>query len=245
MEIINNKKILGLKEIDKVFFNRMNTLKNIFKNRDEELIIFDVGAHIGESVEEFKNYFINANIHCFEPAKESFNKLKNINYSNIVFNNFALGDKNSEKIFYYYDVSSNSSFLPIKTDSKVFKNKVHSKLNKIKKVSTYTVKVKTLDEYISQNNIQTIDILKVDVQGYTREVLEGAKKALEFNKISVLILEIIFDEIYGRRDSMYEIEKHLIPYGYKLWDISHIYKDLNLNRTNWIDAIYVKESYDI
>jgi len=114
MEIVNNKKILNIKEIDKLFFNRVKTLKNIFKNKDENLVIFDVGAHIGESVIEFKDCFPNANIHCFEPAKESFNKLKNLKFSNIVFNNFALGEKDTKKMFYYYDVSSNSSFFPIK-----------------------------------------------------------------------------------------------------------------------------------
>jgi hypothetical protein len=34
-----------------------------------------------------------------------------------------------------------------------------------------------------------------------------------------------------------------VPFGYKLYDIAHIYKDLNIGRTCWVDAVYVRTDY--
>jgi len=243
--IIGKWKIYQLFEIDTVFFNRRKTLKKLFFNKNETLTIFDVGAHIGESLIEFKEIFPNSLIHCFEPYEKSFRMLRKLDFKNVIFNNIAVGNNLGFKTFYVYnDLSEISSFFKIDENSLVFKNHVHAKVNKIKqKHVEVKVPVTTIETYCSENNVKKIDILKIDVQGYSREVLEGSKSMLKTNKVDVIIIEIIFDEIYGRRDCFYIIEKYLIPNNYIFWDISHIYKDLHNNRTNWIDAIYVSKLF--
>jgi hypothetical protein len=41
--------------------------------------------------------------------------------------------------------------------------------------------------------------------------------------------------------SFSDIEKYLLPAGFKLYDISHISKNPMNGRTDWVDMIYVNE----
>ena len=244
MKIIDNKKILNLKEIDTFFFNRGKTLKNIFPQKEKKLKIFDVGANVGQSLKEFKKWYPFSEIHCFEPDTESMKILQKNNYENIIYNLVGVGAIEEIKTFYRYSLNTINSFLEIDTHSKVFQEQVHRKVNQAleKEVRKEEVKLISLDIYCKQKNIENINIVKIDVQGFEVEVLKGAEELIKENRIDVFIIEITFDEIYGKGTSFYDIEKRLIPFGYKLWDISHIYKDLNKNRTNWVDAIYIKKN---
>ena len=46
------------------------------------------------------------------------------------------------------------------------------------------IKISTLDNYCANNKINTIDLLKIDTQGYEDKVLEGAKNTIKNNKIN-------------------------------------------------------------
>ena len=78
------------------------------------------------------------------------------------------------------------------------------------------VKVDTIDNYMNKNNIDRIDIIKIDTQGYEPKILDGAANSLKSNKINSIILEIIISDIYKSNVSFFEIEKNLIKNGYKL-----------------------------
>jgi len=87
-----------------------------------------------------------------------------------------------------------------------------------KKVST---KIISLNYYVKKNNINNIDILKIDTQGYEDKVLLGAKNLITNNKIKLIQLELIFSEIYENPLQIYDIEKILMPNNYKLFGISN------------------------
>ena len=74
------------------FFHKKKILKALNKLLEKNNnIIFDVGAHKGESIFLFQKNFISSNFYSFEPLKDNFFKLKkntlkfkqNINYFNI------------------------------------------------------------------------------------------------------------------------------------------------------------------
>ena len=52
-----------------------------------------------------------------------------------------------------------------------------------------------------------------------------------------------FDDIYGQPPPLHELDKILSDAGFRLWDISHIYKDLKSMRTIWVDLIYARPSH--
>jgi hypothetical protein len=77
-----------------------------------------------------------------------------------------------------------------------------------------------LDSYVKSHNINKIDILKIDTQGYEDKVLKGAINLIKLHKIKLIKLELIFSQIYKNPLNIYDVEKYLIPNGYKLFAIS-------------------------
>ena len=241
MEIFGYK-IYKKKEIDKTFFNRYKALQYLFKN-NKDLTIFDVGGNIGQSVEEFLINWPDSSIYSFEPDQKVFDILKKYESNNVKCFNQGFGDKTENKLLNIYKETGNNSFLDINEECEIYKNGQHPKFtNGAKKCTTQSCSVDTLDNFTTSNNINNINLLKIDVQGFENNVLLGAKDLLKSNLIDVIVVEVILDDMYGKNNSFFELESIFKDYGYTLWDISHIYKDLERGKTIWIDAIYVSES---
>lgn len=100
-------------------------------------------------------------------------------------------------------------------------------------------KIKTvrLDKYLNIHNINQVDVLKIDTQGFEAEVLEGLGQLLE--KTGIVIAELMLYDYYEKSLSFSDIEKYLLPNGLSLYDISHISKNPMNGRTDWVDVIYV------
>ena len=82
------------------------------------------------------------------------------------------------------------------------------------------MEIKRLDSFIKSHDINPLDldILKIDTQGFEPEVLEGAGEML--TNFDLVITELMFYDFYERQLSFFDIEKYLIPAGFKLYDIS-------------------------
>jgi FkbM family methyltransferase len=102
-----------------------------------------------------------------------------------------------------------------------------------------TVPLVRLDGYIANSSIGKVSFLKIDTQGYEPEVLSGLGACL--SEIDVVITELMFYDFYERSLSFSDIEKYLLPAGFRLYDISHISKNPMNGRTDWVDVIYVNE----
>ena len=74
------------------------------------------------------------------------------------------------------------------------------------------VNVVKLDDYIAENKIEKINILKIDTQSYNKEILEGAKLSLDQGKFDLIEIEINLGEYYDYRNSFHEVEKYLSNY---------------------------------
>ena len=89
----------------------------IYNNKinKKNLIILDIGANTGQSLNYYLNVFKNPEVHCFEPNKDSFKFLKEnfSNYNKIKLNNFALGNKKEIKKLYIAVKSGSSSFFKL------------------------------------------------------------------------------------------------------------------------------------
>jgi len=230
-------------------FDREKTLKYLINQ--ECPIIFDVGANIGSSLEEFKEWWPTSSVHCFEPQQECWNLLDNIahKYSEVYINKYAIGSKhNEESTFYSHDLNTGiSGFNKVNLDSldSIMLNQVKESSNE--SLISYKdslnherkVKIHRLDKYMSHNKVQKINLLKIDTQGYEPEVLEGLGEQL--SKVDVVIAELMFYDYYERSLSFSDIENYLIPAGFHLYDINHIAKNPMNGRTDWVDVVYVNE----
>lgn len=173
-------------------------------------ITFDIGAHEGETLEYLlKNKSIRT-IYSFEPQISLYNKLvKKYNHDNrIILNNLALSNNSEEKIFFINSLSSTSSFSVLDNTSLWLKIKKII-LNEKKLIkNSLILKTSTIDNYVFKNNIDKINLLKIDTEGHELEVLIGAKITINKNKVKYLLIEIHSSKIY-KNYSKNKIEEFL------------------------------------
>ncbi|MFY0652179.1 MAG: FkbM family methyltransferase [Cyclobacteriaceae bacterium] len=155
---------------------------NQFYGQKEELVIFDVGANVGDYSSLIFNIFgdKNYNVHAFEPVKSTFGELSGrITSDNFHLNNLGLSSE-EKKIQIHYDTDASKL-------SSVYKRKLdHTAIGFDK---TETIKVSTIDLYSEQNNIEKIEFLKVDVEGHELEVFKGAVSMIESKSIDFIQFE--------------------------------------------------------
>lgn len=101
------------------YFGINSSIKKILiKKKIKELIIFDVGANIGQSVDRFRKYKKNSKIFSFEPNPNIYKilKLKKKNDPNLFTYNIALSDKKKKSILYTQKNSGESSLLKMNNE---------------------------------------------------------------------------------------------------------------------------------
>ncbi len=165
-------------------------------------IIFDVGANKGTYSQIILRECPNAQIYAFEPIPEVFTSLKNniAGQSNIKIFKEALSDKTGEIILFYDNKNDgNTSAVRGVQDS------VHS----LKSYQEILCKTHRLDEFCSIHEISSIDLLKIDVEGYESNVLKGADNLIRSRKIKIIQIE------YGKANlfSKYFIHDYFSDYG--------------------------------
>ena len=206
-------------------------------------VIFDVGANQGQSIEFFSKLYHKPIIHSFEPVSSCYEliKTKYQNEKNIFINNLALGDRKQLKKIYVTPKTQNSSFYPININSKWFKDRSQKqKLSHKDFKNIENVKVETIDNYFKNSNLNKIDLLKIDTQGYEAMILKGAKKTIKEKKILAISCEIIFDDTYNKNLSFYEIEKHLLDGNFRLVALNFSEPNLFQGIKFDANALYVK-----
>ena len=146
---------------------------------------FDVGANIGiHSLGAAAKQ--NCQVYSFEPVDFIRLKLnKNIelnNYSNIQVVPLALSNENKVIKTNYSATSTNQG-----TFSIINEDNGSSSITCIKG-----------DDYVSENNIENISVIKIDVEGFEYSVLEGLKNTIITQK-PIIFFE--FDTCYIDRDN--------------------------------------------
>lgn len=160
--------------------------------------IFDVGANIGQYAQEMQSLGYRGRIESFEPLPSAYAILQKSAQRHSLWNshNFALGDLDTTATINLSTHSPASSFLPLAD----VKHQVD-----LTYVSQQTVPVKRLDGVFTEiaQGAKRV-FLKVDTQGFEREVLNGAgEKLSEFCGIQ---LEVSLVQQY-RGESL--IEEHI------------------------------------
>ena len=146
-------------------------------------LALDIGANIGLWSKDLSNFFDK--LICFEPNPGCVDCLKkNINLKKSEIKNCALGSLSEKKnLFIHASNSGASSFV---NNTKVgYDDQSRAIYGEFpKETKKIYVEIKKLDDF----NIEKIDFIKIDVQGYELEVLKGAKNTLRKNN-PVLCIE--------------------------------------------------------
>ena len=166
---------------------------------EKKLVIFDVGCFrgvftnnilklIGKKKFKFFLFDINKN------TKEYISNL--LLSKDISYNEIALSNKNGTAKYNYnsFFESSGSSLSPLyRDDTKWVSSRKF--ILKILQQNTndyvkYDVPTLTLDTFVKRKKIKSIDILKVDIDGFEYEFLQGARNTIKKNTIKVILIEV-------------------------------------------------------
>lgn len=176
-QLINNGllKPLNLKLYSTQAFGREITLdiRNIIQHPK---VMFDVGANVGQTVDLWHREFVKPTIHSFEPVERLYKQLDRDFGDQAVCNHLGVGDKNEEITIHYGKHDVSHSF-------------VYDDVGK----GGEKTRVVTLDSYCDENTIGHIDVLKIDVEGFEHQVIDGASGLLAGQKIDILEIEVGFN----------------------------------------------------
>lgn len=196
--------------------------------------IIDVGAHTG-TVSAALDFLFRPNlIIAIEPNPSIIQKLINKfrNKNNVEIIDKALSSRSGKKKFYQHDFEAASSVYKI--EDNYLKN-----LGFSEKKSSIEVESITLDEIISQRNLSSIDLLKLDCQGSELEILKGGERNL--NLIKIIHTEVLFKPMYENAPSFWDIHEFLINRGFELRQL-HSFSGIG-KTIHWADAIYFNTNH--
>ena len=210
-----------------IYKDQKALLKNI-----ESGIIFDVGAYVGDTAQLYQNYFPRYKIYSFEPSFESYDYLNNrfIDNSNIDIVNQALASNIEIRKLYLSNFPNLNSLHKPNERSWGFEDEKYIQ-----------VETTTLDAFCSKNNINHIDILKLDVQGSELDVLKGGKEILKEGKISLINIEWQVVQLYENHHEYYKIAEFLADYDFEFFNLYNI-NESRSGQLRWADAIYTSKS---
>lgn len=145
--------------------------------------IFDVGSNYGQFLQLAIDNLAGADLsaHCFEPGREPFTSLAG-SYANdrrVRVNNFAIGKEAGEATLHYDAAGSGLASL-------TKRNLAHLS---IPFEQSEPVTIRTIDEYCSENGIDRINLLKMDIEGHELDALAGTRKMFEKRSVDLVTFE--------------------------------------------------------
>lgn len=196
-------------------------------------ILLDVGANAGQYARLMRDYGFQGKIISFEPLNQAFKSLSKFAAKDPKWSvyNFALGDKNFTSTINVAGNSYSSSLL----------NMLPAHENaapESKYVTQEKIEVKTLDSIFDDLNEYGKVMMKIDVQGFEKSVIDGAKKTLDY--IDILQLEMSIIPLYESEMIYLDMIMYLKNFGFELFSLENGYSDPKTGKLLQVDGIFEK-----
>ncbi|NVJ85997.1 MAG: FkbM family methyltransferase [Algoriphagus sp.] len=207
-----NPSDVGHRHLMRNYFYELDLSKQITSLSKFGGLLFDVGANYGYFSIIWANSNSNNKVIAFEASPNNISQLRH----NVILNNFssqvsiekfALGANVGIMSFYLGNESGQTGWGGLILDEN--ENSVE-------------VEVNTIDNYCNSNNIEKIDVLKIDVEGADTLVLYGARKMLSEKKIN----HIFFEQNLVRMEKLKIQSNEPINF---LKDLGYIVEEISVN----------------
>mgnify|MGYP001590521232 CR=1 FL=1 len=191
---------------------------NLMKKRaTENSIVFDIGANVGVWTVLLSRTCPSAKIHSFEPAPDTYKLLERnvlINQClNVVANNIAASDNDGVVAFEVPNgVSIYGRVRPEKQGQDDCGRFAHSDM--------YEVKCARLSDYCEKHDIEQIDFMKIDVEGFELQVLRGMEEFFMNKKVGAIYIETMKENHIRMASSYREFLDFFGKVGYKIYTLS-------------------------
>jgi FkbM family methyltransferase len=212
------------------YLRRMSLIK-----RHNINVIFDIGANEGQYGLELREFGYNAKIISFEPLNDAFIKLKanSIKDNNWDAYNYALGNKDEKNFINVSENSYSSSILNMLPSH--IKFAPNSQF-----IKNQEIEVKQFDTiFDSLCKADDSIMIKIDTQGYEKNVIEGANNKL--NKVKIVQLEMSLTPLYENEMLITEMILFLASKNFQLFSIENGYCDPVTNQLLQVDGIFLRK----
>jgi FkbM family methyltransferase len=187
--------------------------------------ILDVGANEGQTALPLAEAFPQAKVFAFEPVPDTFDRLRahTADEPRIECFQMALGVDEGEATIRLADKSGQNSLLNAAEPGP----------------GTVTIPVSRGDAWASAHDVEHIDVLKVDAEGYDLEVLTGFEEMLDANKVEAVLVECEFDRVRPEpHTSFFALHDYLSAHG---MSFTTLYTDsVSSKRFAWGNALFVR-----
>lgn len=175
--------------------------------------VVDVGAYKGDFFSFILGMRPGAQVYAFEPNPRRGRKLCKhfADVPGVHVYPLALGDSNGLSALHITEANTLSSFLsPTQTGARI-----HGA--RIQECGMAQVELCRLHDFAKereQSLLESVDLLKLDVQGYELQVLKGAGDLLHSTRI--VVMEVGFEKIYKGQSLFSELDYYLSHNGFVL-----------------------------
>lgn len=183
-----------------------NTLVSVRRLVRPGSIVLDIGANIGYYTLEFSKLVgPNGHVYAFEPVSRFFSILKKntgmLNVQNISLFNFGLSNEDCTCDI-FIDQSSATMHPFIRSDAEKFEND--------------QINLRSVEHALKENDITTIDFIKIDVDGHEPIILNELDKFISSK--TIILLEVAHANYLKCNTTAWDFYDFLKSKGYNIWD---------------------------
>ena len=201
-------------------------------------LVLDVGANSGQFAQSIRTEGYRGKIISFEPLSSAHSILtQKSRTDNLwrVYDRVALGSTTTSLNLH---ISRNSYSSSIK---KMLPSHEAAAPNS-EFTGIESCDVVTLDSIFNELVAEEESVfLKIDTQGYEKEVLEGANESLRF--ITAIQLEISLSPLYEETESLEYFMTYFERHNFILWDLIPGFRDPTSGRLLQVDAVYLNSKF--
>ncbi len=200
--------------------------------------IFDIGGNRGRAAEFLLHRFPDAMVHCFEPNPEALAQLRTKlqQHDRARIHPVAVSSSDGTTTFHQGARDDVSSLYPRNsTGHRYFRADLDMK-------ATTEVETASLDTFCAEQNIASVQLMKIDVQGGELEVLLGGQNRLAANTFDVIVAEGFLVPHYESAPLLDEVYSFVSGYGYTAYDLFKGPTATN-GQLRFCDMIYVSAPF--
>ncbi len=173
-------------------------------------VVLDVGTNIGETLLHFGKLVGDGGfVFGFEPDDENYRNVRR---------NMSINDSGSLKVF-KLGISDKKEKVKLYCvdPNNLGMNRILNEKEAEQFQNFTTIETDTLDNVITENNIERVDVVKIDIEGYEMHALRGASRLLRTFRPK-LFIEVGYSRLINNGASPNEMIAYLEGFGYKIFN---------------------------
>jgi FkbM family methyltransferase len=186
--------------------------------------VVDIGAHEGKWTKEVMKFFPEATYHLFEalPDKQAIIN-SNCGQPNVHTHITLLGDRKVAQVP-FYKMDSGSSVLEEATG---FEREI------------ITREMTTLDSWFENTGLEGPVLMKLDVQGFEKQVLAGGLQTLAQTEVIMMELSLLNYNIGA--PLVHEMLPAMHQLGFVLWELTGSFRKSTDHALLQVDGVFIRE----